>query len=76
MELSVAIKLIEKGVSRSGAPQMWADLGAGNGLFTNALSLLLPEASTIHAVELNAEALNLISSQLGNTITECYPEPS
>jgi ubiquinone/menaquinone biosynthesis C-methylase UbiE len=50
MELSTAIKLIEKGISQSGI-QTWADLGAGSGLFTNALSQVLPKGSTIIAID-------------------------
>ena len=57
MELSVAIKLIEKGVSQSSKPQVWADLGAGRGLFTSALSSLLSNGSMIHAVDQDAKAL-------------------
>lgn len=51
MELSVAISLIEKGIDKSPAPQKWADLGAGKGLFTHALASLLPAQSAIVAVD-------------------------
>jgi ubiquinone/menaquinone biosynthesis C-methylase UbiE len=51
MELNTAIELIIKGVNREGAPQTWADLGAGSGLFSRALSALLPGKSIIHAVD-------------------------
>lgn len=57
MELSIAIKLIEKGVSRNSKPQVWADLGAGKGLFTTALSSLLSDDSSIYAVDQDAKAL-------------------
>jgi trans-aconitate methyltransferase len=35
----------------------WADLGCGDGLFTRALATLLPEGSTIHAMDRDAAAL-------------------
>jgi ubiquinone/menaquinone biosynthesis C-methylase UbiE len=53
MELTNAIDLIIKGVNRQGPPQAWADLGAGSGLFSRALSALLPEKSIIHAMDKN-----------------------
>jgi hypothetical protein len=50
MNLDVAIRLIEKGILKD-ALQTWADLGAGSGLFTNALSRLLPHGSSIIAID-------------------------
>jgi hypothetical protein len=50
MELSTAIQLIENGVTAS-TVQRWADLGAGSGLFTHALSTLLPGGSSIIAID-------------------------
>lgn len=50
MELDVAVRLIEKGIPKTKI-QTWADLGAGSGLFTNALSRLLPQGSSIIAVD-------------------------
>jgi ubiquinone/menaquinone biosynthesis C-methylase UbiE len=50
MELNTAIRLIEKGVNTVGR-QLWADLGAGSGLFTQALATLLEEPSTIFAID-------------------------
>lgn len=66
MELQTATHLIEKGISKSGI-QTWADLGAGDGLFTNALSRLLPKGSSITAIDKRkskiqvAEGINLIT---------------
>jgi len=51
MELTVAIRLIDKGVTPARVNQVWADLGCGSGLFTSALSTLLPAGSTVHAID-------------------------
>ena len=40
-----------------GAPRVWADLGCGRGTFTLALATLLPDGSTIHAVDADRAAL-------------------
>jgi 2-polyprenyl-3-methyl-5-hydroxy-6-metoxy-1,4-benzoquinol methylase len=56
MELRTAVKLIEKGVLRDKI-QTWADLGAGGGLFTNALSQLLPKGSSILAIDKKSSAI-------------------
>ena len=61
MELNKAIMLIEKGVPPSSVPQIWADLGAGSGLFTKALSKLLPDGSTIYAMDQDRKAINSIA---------------
>lgn len=50
MELTKAVRLIEKGIETS-PRQRWADLGAGAGLFTEALLTLLPDGSHIHAID-------------------------
>lgn len=50
MELATAIRLIEKGVEKHKV-QSWADLGAGSGLFTTALSDLLMKGSSITAID-------------------------
>lgn len=50
MELKTAIHLIEKAIPTT-TIQTWADLGAGGGLFTKALSQLLPKGSTIVAID-------------------------
>ena len=45
---------------RDGVPHergTWADLGAGDGAFTLALADLLPEGSTIHAIDRDRSAL-------------------
>jgi ubiquinone/menaquinone biosynthesis C-methylase UbiE len=68
MELSVAISLIEKAVDQTTSTQVWADLGAGNGLFTNALLSILPEESTVYAVDKDPGVLQLKSKQRGKTL--------
>jgi ubiquinone/menaquinone biosynthesis C-methylase UbiE len=60
LELSTAITLIKNGLPPSAIPQTWADLGAGSGLFTKALSTLLPDESTIYAIDQETKALNSI----------------
>lgn len=63
MQLENAIELIIKGIVRQGAPQTWADLGAGSGLFSRALSALLPDKSIIHAVDKNYKTGQQITSE-------------
>ncbi|OQP56843.1 hypothetical protein A3860_09675 [Niastella vici] len=53
MQLSEAISLIKKGIAPQNSPQTWADLGAGKGLFSEALISILLPGSTIHAVDLH-----------------------
>jgi len=60
MDLEVAIHLIAKGIPKTGSTQSWADLGAGSGLFTVALSHLLPLGSMIDAVDRDGSALRKI----------------
>jgi ubiquinone/menaquinone biosynthesis C-methylase UbiE len=61
LELSTATTLIKKGVPPTTIPQTWADLGAGAGLFTKALSTLLPDGSTIYAIDQEKKALESIT---------------
>jgi hypothetical protein len=51
MHITEAISLIQKGIVPLSIPQTWADLGAGQGLFSEALVSILPPGSTIHAVD-------------------------
>jgi ubiquinone/menaquinone biosynthesis C-methylase UbiE len=60
MELETAIRLIKKAISALDSPQRWADLGAGTGLFTQALATQLPPKSSILAVDKNGVALQSI----------------
>lgn len=61
MKPEVAKQLIEEGVEHTNTKQVWADLGAGNGLFTNALSMLLSNDSIIYAIDSNATDLSMIN---------------
>jgi trans-aconitate methyltransferase len=60
MKPEVAKQLIEDGVERTNEKQIWADLGAGNGVFTHALSTLLHDGSVLYAVDLNASRMDSI----------------
>jgi hypothetical protein len=55
MQLPEAISFIQKGIVPYSSPQTWADLGAGKGLFSEALLSLLQPGSTIHAVDLHKQ---------------------
>lgn len=51
MELHEGVTLIQHESLRANGPQVWADLGCGAGFFTEALATLLPQDSTIYAVD-------------------------
>ena len=60
MKSEAVLQLIEEGIKRSNTKQIWADLGAGNGVFTHALSTLLPDGSTLYAVDMDAYRMESI----------------
>jgi 2-polyprenyl-3-methyl-5-hydroxy-6-metoxy-1,4-benzoquinol methylase len=62
MEISTALRLIEKGISKTDRPQVWADLGAGKGLFTNALANILNRGSIVYALDRDSAALRSIET--------------
>lgn len=68
MQLETAIRLIQKGIPQSNTRQVWADLGAGSGLFTHALSCLLPTGSIVYAVDQDAKAIESVTVHSGITL--------
>src|SRR5258706_12033708 len=68
MELATAVRLIEKGVLKIPTPQKWLDLGAGKGLFTDALAGLLGPGSAVYAVDKDQRSLDAIKIK-SNTAT-------
>jgi ubiquinone/menaquinone biosynthesis C-methylase UbiE len=60
MELITAIHLIKGGVEAGEVPQAWAELGAGEGLFTRALSSQLPPKSRVYAFDRDETSLDQI----------------
>jgi ubiquinone/menaquinone biosynthesis C-methylase UbiE len=67
MELNTAIKLIKNPYLNkdSHIPEIWADLGCGNGLFTKALATLLADGSTIFAID-KADTFSAGNTTSGN----------
>jgi trans-aconitate methyltransferase len=63
MQLAQAVELIDHPAGQE--ENIWADLGCGDGLFTNALSQLLVDDSLIYAVDKNKTALNKVSVKDG-----------
>jgi ubiquinone/menaquinone biosynthesis C-methylase UbiE len=63
MKSSEAIELIRAPAIDWLRPQSWCDLGCGSGTFTLALADLLVAGSTIHAVDLDQRALEVIPEE-------------
>lgn len=57
MLLHTAVNLIQKGVDTNQLGQTWADLGAGTGLFSQALSTLLDPSSAVYAIDKDRGAM-------------------
>ncbi|MBE7179566.1 MAG: class I SAM-dependent methyltransferase, partial [Mucilaginibacter polytrichastri] len=51
MDLASAIKFFPPKTGDKISPQVWADLGCGDGLFSRALAGFLAQGSTIYAVD-------------------------
>src|SRR5580765_4265912 len=49
-----------------GGPQVWADLGCGDGTITAALASLLPAGSTVHAIDTDGRALARVPKRHGD----------
>lgn len=62
MDISLAIRLIQKGVDLNTPQQVWADIGAGRGTFTVALAKLLDDRSFVYAIDRDAKFLQSIKS--------------
>ncbi|HEX5154043.1 MAG TPA: methyltransferase domain-containing protein [Parafilimonas sp.] len=63
MQLAQAVELIRHPIDSK--QNVWADLGCGDGLFTNALSQLLVKDSLIYAVDKDRRSLSKISVKEG-----------
>ena len=59
MEVHTATALIQKGIGNH-ASQTWIDLGSGSGLFTKALAGILPQRSSVLAIDKDSGALENI----------------
>jgi len=68
MKLNEAIELITDTRISSSGPSVWADLGCGTGLFTNALAGLLSPGSTIYAIDKDVSGLKKNSQKKDVTI--------
>jgi ubiquinone/menaquinone biosynthesis C-methylase UbiE len=68
MKLSEATELILDPDVVSSGKKLWADLGCGSGLFSQALALLIAPGSKIFAVDSNKAALNRIEPSKRVTI--------
>ena len=58
MTINEAAQLIEKAAINPHEAGTWADLGCGNGVFTQALASLLPANSLIYAVDRKRQVIN------------------
>jgi hypothetical protein len=65
MEMAKAIQLIQYPGLSAKSPTVWADLGAGQGLFTLALASVIHPGSKIFAVDRQASALSRIKAPAG-----------
>lgn len=67
MQPSEAITMLEPAGWVNSAPQAWADLGCGKGIFTAALASLLPTSSTISAIDRDADNLHFVPAKYKGT---------
>ncbi len=63
MKISEAVALIRNPCFERPVSQSWCDLGCGKGTFTLALAQSLAPGSTIHAVDLDSQALGTIPDE-------------
>lgn len=83
MRLSEAIHLLDHPALRAAIPSSpvcWADLGCGDGLFTEALARLLPRRSALYGVDLrprlHSDTVNGVSLIPFNADFETMPLPT
>ncbi len=67
MLLKEAVDLIKNDSIPFSKQELWADLGCGSGMFTNALANLLHDGSKIFAVDKNKSQINKIPDLIANT---------
>ncbi len=60
MTIEQAVALIGNARIEWALPQVWCDLGCGEGTFTTALAALLAPGSTIHALDVNSQVLKQV----------------
>ncbi len=58
-----AVQLLTSSELASPSPQVWADLGCGDGTFTRALASALAPGSTVHAMDLDSDALRALPAE-------------
>jgi ubiquinone/menaquinone biosynthesis C-methylase UbiE len=70
MLIKEAVGLIKSDLIIKTKPEVWADLGCGSGMFTNALANLLTNESKIYAVDKNKSQLNKIPDTIARVKIE------
>src|SRR5262249_51757211 len=71
MNVREAVELIGAAIPRG--VQTWADLGAGEGTFTRALSEILAAGSRLYAVDRDARAVSALERWAGRAPLEVIP---
>lgn len=71
MELEEALDLIQPAIPS--APGVWADLGAGSGIFTRALASVLGPRGSVVAVDRDAAAMAALRAELHDSPPEWAP---
>lgn len=74
MKLETARQLIEDGIEDNRTRQVWADLGAGNGLFTYALSAFLNDDSLMYAIDKDSQGLSGVAIRKPVKLEKIYAD--